>query len=90
MPAILIDYDLNVPGQKYDKLIEKIKAYPGYAKLMRSTWIVAGSTLTPEKVTDDLRAVVDGSDRLFAVDITGQPNQGWLSESTWEWINKDV
>ncbi len=27
MTAVLVSYDLNSPGQTYDKLIEKIKSY---------------------------------------------------------------
>ena len=90
MPAMLINYDLNVPGQKYDNLIERIKAYPGWANLMKSTWMVSGSTITPQSVYDDLRPIIDDGDHLFVVDITGQRRQGWLGQKIWDWIKQHV
>lgn len=88
MPALLITYDLNNPGQKYEQLHEKIKAYGTWAKLMESAWIVSGPSLSAQKVYDNLGRVLDRSDRVFVVDITGEDRQGWLNQATWDWIRK--
>lgn len=89
MSAYLVTYDLNTPGQDYDALIERIKAYGTWAKLMKSTWIVV-SNASANTVYTDLRETMDNSSRLFVVDISGQDRQGWLAKSTWEWIDKYV
>ena len=90
MAAILVSYDLNTPGQKYDALYEKLKAYGTYARVVESTWIVVGSALTPQGVYADLRKVLDDSDYFFVVEITDSLRQGWLPQTTWDWIKKYV
>lgn len=36
----MISYDLNNPGQKYDKVFEIIKEFGAYIKLQKSFWLV--------------------------------------------------
>jgi hypothetical protein len=40
MSALLITYDLNSPGRKYDALHDEIKALGAWWHYMESTWIV--------------------------------------------------
>ena len=88
--AILVSYDLNTPGQKYEKLYEKIKAYGTYAKILDSAWIVCRTGITPESVYTDLKKVLDDGDHIFAVDISSSARQGWLPQATWDWIKANV
>ena len=90
MAAVLIAYDLNSPGQNYEVLYEKIKAYGTWSHPLDSTWIVVHPRATAQSVSDDLKSVLDPNDRWFCVEITGQPHQGWLSKKRWEWINNNV
>ncbi|WP_431220561.1 hypothetical protein [Leifsonia xyli] len=90
MPAYLITYDLNSPGQKYEKLSEKIKAYGTYVKLMESTWMVSGYSLTAQGIYDNLSPVLDKNDNIFVVNVSGQDRQGWLDQEIWDWIRKNV
>jgi len=41
MSAYEICYDLQAPGQKYDRLIEKIKSYGIWCHLQQSVWVVS-------------------------------------------------
>ncbi|MBT1636854.1 hypothetical protein [Clavibacter michiganensis] len=90
MTAVLISYDLNSPGQTYDKLIEKIESYGTYAKVLKSTWIVAGPYLSAQGVYDALHPLLDSNDHIFCVEIDGKERQGWLPKAIWEWIRKQV
>lgn len=88
MALILITYDLNTPGQDYETLHKAIKNLGAWAHLMDSTWVVSNYGLTAQSVYDTLREVVDKSTYIFCVDITGQPRQGWLKKTTWEWFHQ--
>lgn len=88
--AILVNYDLVTPGQKYPALIKKLKAYDGYAHLGGSSWIVSGWRITPVSVRDDLKEVLDDNDTLFTVDISGDTYSGWLSQEIWDWLKGAV
>ena len=82
-----ISYDLRQPGRNYDDLYDTIKSAPSWAHAMDSLWFIS----TNESVdvwSTRLRQVIDDNDWLFVVDITGQPRQGWMKKSIWEWINK--
>ncbi|MDO5084616.1 MAG: hypothetical protein Q4D89_14620 [Arachnia propionica] len=58
MSALLISYDLNKPGQKYDDLYEKIKALGTWWHYLDSTWIVV-SSLSPSQAFDRLKPALD-------------------------------
>lgn len=90
MPAFLITYDLNSPGQKYEELHKKIKAYGAWVKMMESTWMVSGYLLTAQSIYDNLIPVLDKGDHIFVVDVSGRQRQGWLGNNVWDWIHKNI
>ncbi|TPG05100.1 hypothetical protein [Curtobacterium flaccumfaciens] len=90
MAAVLIAYDLHSPGQSYETLSDKIKSYGTWAKILESTWIVAGSDVSAQGVYDALRPILDDNDNIFCVEIDGKARQGWLRQTLWEWIRKQV
>ena len=90
MTAVLIAYDLSDPGQKYEALHEKIKAYGTWSHILESTWIVSKLGITAEGVFEDLKSDLDSNDRMFCVEIDGQSSWGRLRKRTWEWIRKHV
>ncbi|OII27541.1 hypothetical protein [Frigoribacterium sp. MCBA15_019] len=90
MAVVLLSYDLNVPGQKYEQLIEKIKALGTWAHPLKSVWLVAGPTLTASGVFTDLRKIIDNSDRLMTVDVTGETIYGWLNKDVNAWISRNL
>lgn len=90
MPAILVSYDLNSPGQKYSAVYDAIDALGAWARPLESTWIVVGPGLTAQHVYDRVRPALDDNDHIFAVDISAQDRQGWLSKDIWDWIRRNV
>lgn len=89
MSALLISYDLNNPGQKYEKLYEKIKGLGAWWHYLDSTWIVV-SSLTPLEASDRLKPALDDSDSLLVVNITGDDYSGWLEQEAWDWLKNYV
>ena len=64
MKTLIVVYDLANPGQNYEKLLQKIKAYNGWAKLTGSSYLIA-TPLNVVQVRDDLRHVMNNNDKLF-------------------------
>lgn len=89
MPAVLITYDLNSPGQKYEGLHQAIKAQGAWWKDLESTWLVVTSR-SPQEVFNALKPFIDGTDRAIVVDIAGQNYAGWLTDEAWTWLRKNV
>jgi hypothetical protein len=48
-------------------------------------WI--SSSWTARQISDDLQTKLDKNDRLYVSKIVGADQYGWLSQSTWDWIN---
>lgn len=74
-----ISYDLNKPGQDYEKIISKIKTLGNWAKIHKSYWYV-NSNYTASQAVDVLWAVRDSSDSLYVVDATNN-NASWRNIS---------
>ena len=90
MASVLVSYDLNSPGQSYDKLIAQIKTYPGYCQVLKSAWIVDWSAASAQSVYEDLRSVMDDGDHIFCVEINGMARQGWLPKAVADWLAATV
>jgi hypothetical protein len=72
--SLIVSYDLrgrDETSSDYTKLIEAIRCYGYYAKLMLSTWIVVTDREASD-VRDHLWAYMDSNDRLF-VGPLGKP-----------------
>ena len=54
----------NESSSDYERLIERIKAYPNWAKLAKSAWVIKTDD-TASRVRDALWALMDSNDRLF-------------------------
>ena len=65
----LISYDLDKPGQNYDKLIARLKQH-GAVRVLLSQWVLT-TTWTAVQLCDDLRAYTDSNDRILVVQISG-------------------
>ncbi|MGC2411464.1 MAG: hypothetical protein WA459_02060 [Stellaceae bacterium] len=51
-------------------------------------WIVYTSS-SAERWYERLRPFISDEDCLFIVEINLDERQGWLSRSTWDWLDKD-
>ncbi len=64
MSVLIVSYDLDKPGQNYQRLISLIKAYGSWAQLGGSAYLIS-ATATPQQVRDYLMQALDSSDKLF-------------------------
>jgi len=71
MNNLFISYDLNVPGQRYDQVIEAIKKLGNWAKVQKSFWYVSTS-LSAEEAVKRVWSVMDSTDSLIVVDATNK------------------
>jgi len=92
MNTYLISYDLRIPetSQDYKKLIDYIKTYPGYAKPLKSLWLInTGKTVA--QVRDDLNKQVDSNDGILVIDVT---DSDWatigISKNTTDWMQNNI
>jgi hypothetical protein len=83
----LVTYDLNNPGQKYQRVIQAIKSMGDWCHCLESTWLLRTS-LSAEQVATRLRQQMDGNDKLLVTVFSPHNSQGWLSQEVWNWINR--
>lgn len=76
---LFISYDLNAPGQNYERVISAIKSTGSWAKVQKSFWYVS-SELTAEQVLARVWAVMDPTDSLIVINVTRQ-NAAWQNLS---------
>ena len=81
MNAILICYDLNAPGQDYDKVRLAIEGLGAWCRFQRSSWVVK-TNLNPTQVRDYLLQKTDRNDSLFVSHL--------YSQSAWSGLDPDV
>ncbi|PKH91403.1 hypothetical protein CXF76_11570 [Pseudoalteromonas sp. 78C3] len=79
---LIISYDLNSPGQDYDKIFDKIKSLGSWAKVQKSFWYVK-SSLTAAEARDKLNSVIDSNDSLIVIDCTN-------NDAAWFGLNEEV
>lgn len=77
---LFISYDLNSPGQSYDKVIEKIKSLGSWAKVQKSFWYVK-SEYSSTQAVDIVWPMMDSNDSLIVIDATNH-NASWQGLST--------
>lgn len=85
MPAYLITYDLNSPGQKHQKLHSFITEHFPYAKLSESSFAVK-SKKSSEQVFDLVKGYIDSNDDLFVIQLT-RPYSGYGEKNVIKWLN---
>lgn len=76
MSSKIIEYDLRQPGRDYDALYKAIQDYGTWAHVTESTWFIKTDE-TCARVRDKLLELMDGNDRLFVGELTG--NAAWYN-----------
>ena len=66
---LFVAYDLNNPGQNYERVIAEIKRHGGWAKLEYSLFYL-DSNETAESVANAVWRVMDSNDKLVVIDAT--------------------
>jgi hypothetical protein len=91
MSVYVVTWNLNQERSNYGNarqaFIQQIERYDNVkdSGLETVRWISTRSTAS--EVDTDLRKNLDQNDRLFVSKLNPDENHGWLSKSTWEWIN---
>lgn len=90
MNTLMIGYDLNAAGQRYEDLIEKLKSLGAWWHHLDSTWLLKTS-LTAKQMRDELKQYLDSNDELLVIDVTGQSwaSQGF-SERANSWLTSNL
>jgi hypothetical protein len=91
MRSLLVAYDLVGTAENsdnYAKLIARIKEYPNWANVQRSTWIVKTDT-SIQAVRDDLWRFMHPSDRVFVVLLNREA--AWFNAiCTDDWLQQNL
>lgn len=74
MGKYIISYDLIGPNRDYNAVIKKIETYPISVAVLESVWIVM-TDKTALELCKDISSVIDGNDRIFVAELTG--NAAW-------------
>jgi hypothetical protein len=90
MGCLLVTYDLNKPGQNYKDLHEAIKGLgSAWWHYLDSTWLVR-TALSANQASDKLLPVIDKSDSLLVLNVSGDAYAGWLEQDAWNWIKENL
>ena len=91
MSVYLVTWDLNKAKPNYaqarENLLSHLQRYQ-HAKDagLDSVWFIS-SHWSADQVDADIRAKLDGNDRLVVTKLVAGQHQGWLSQGVWDWIN---
>ncbi len=89
MNTIQINYDLRAPGRNYQPVYDYIKSYPGWARLLKSCWLIR-TTKTPGQVRDDLNRLTDANDEIATLNVTGCWWATSFSDQRTEWMKNNM
>lgn len=87
----MITYDLNNPGQNYEKLIEAIKKASNgiWCSFWKSSFLIQSNFITADEVLKKIKDYLDSNDRLIVIEVTNN-YQGWLADEEWNYINDTI
>ena len=88
MSVYLITYDLNSPGQKHSKVLEKIKSYGTYCPLSESSYAIVTNS-SAKAVYDAFEPLIDENDRLLVIPMH-QPYYGFHRKDVIDWLSKHL
>jgi len=90
MTVLLVGYDLNAPGQRYNGLITELKSFGTYWHHLDSTWLVKAG-LTAVEMRDRLKSFVDSGDELLVTDVSGD-EAAWVgfSQRASDWLKANL
>lgn len=85
-----ISYDLASVAPDYDSLYAKLAEFGEVRKILQSTWLISTTTKTIEGMTDELSKLMKKGDRFFISSVQSGCFNGWHSQSTWDWVTKEL
>ena len=87
MAVYMITYDLNKPGQNYDKLYEAIKKCSSnntWMHYLDSTWFIK-TNLSTKQVFENLEPYIDKNDNILVMEVKNN-YYGRLPNKAWEYL----
>lgn len=94
MGVYVVTWNLNKERSNYaqarKEFIEHLERHSniGDAGLDSVRWI--STTMSADQLYNDLAPKLDTDDRIFISHLAGGTYQGWLSQSTADWINSKL
>ena len=87
----MITYDLNNPGQNYDKVIQAIKdASTGvWCTYWKSAYLIRSNYEDASDVFSKIKPYLDDNDTALVIEVKNN-KQGWLTEKAWDYINDSI
>lgn len=82
----LISYDLNEPDKDYSSIINAIKSYETYCRVLKSQWFIR-SDKTAAEIEEHLLKHIDGNDRLLICEF-GKNYGGLVDKQVVSWLKK--
>lgn len=87
MAVYCVSYDLNSPGQKYEKVHEVLKGFSKWYHIMDSTWLIS-THYNATQIRDMISPYLDASDKMFVSRV--DEYSGWLTDDEWTWLSQNV
>ncbi len=85
---ILISYDL-IKTKDYTKLIDAIKSYGEWAKVLESVWIIKTNSTT-EQVINNLIRSIDTDDKIIVLRLTNDGMWYNLPPDVSKWLKDNL
>lgn len=82
----LISYDLNKPEQDYPKIVDVIKSYRTYCKVLKSQCFIR-SNKTATEIGKHLMEHLDENDQLLICEFT-KNHDGLIKNNVISWLEK--
>lgn len=90
MATLLVGYDLNRPGQDYERLIAALKGEGTWWHHLDSTWLVE-TDKTAVELRNLLRGFIDDDDELLVIDVSGRNWAGsGFADRAYAWLKKNM
>lgn len=92
MNTLLVGYDLNKQGQKYEELIEFLKGDVNWWHHLDSTWLIK-TEKSAAVFRDELRSnkLIDNNDEVLVINVTGDA-AAWhgFNEKGSKWLKDNL
>ncbi|HBA36835.1 TPA: hypothetical protein DCZ15_03095 [Candidatus Falkowbacteria bacterium] len=91
MKTYLISYDLGSPETilDYNKIFGAIKSHVGYAKVLKSVWIVK-TNRTRQQVHAIIRNVCDYNDKVLIIEVTNDWICSGIPDNVTDWMKRNI
>ncbi len=85
----IISYDLHNPGQNYETLLKRIKAYNGWAKLGGSAYVIISDD-NAVTIRDNLTEILDSNDVIFVGRLNAPAAWYGMSDEVSDWLSNNL